>query len=260
MTIDATSLIVMFTAVGAVIGSFLNVCIYRIPLGKSIVFPASACESCKRELSWHENIPIVSWSVLGGKCRTCKARLSARHPIIEALTAAMFGLAAWQYGLSWLVAARLVFGCALIVLFMIDYDHKLLPNVITKPGMAAGVLFSLVGPPGIRDSLIGLALGYGSLYAVAHLYYWARGEWGLGGGDLKMLGMIGAFLGWKLTLVTLMLGSVAGSVVGLLLIASGRGSMKSMLPFGTFLAMGAALAATVGPSLLDWYLSLYPTV
>ncbi|MFN7915405.1 MAG: A24 family peptidase [Vicinamibacterales bacterium] len=260
MTLDPTSLIVMFTAVGAVIGSFLNVCIYRVPLGKSIVFPASACESCRRELSWYENIPIVSWSVLGAKCRTCKAPLSIQHPIVEAVTAAMFGLAAWQYGLSWILAAQLVFGCALIVLFAIDLEHHLLPNVITLPGIVVGFVFSLVTGPGWLDSLIGIVIGGGSLWLIAELYYRLRHEDGLGMGDVKMLAMIGAFIGWKLTLVTLMMASIAGSVVGLLLVAARKGDMKYALPFGTFLAMGAALAATVGTSLLDWYLSLYPTI
>lgn len=260
MTLDPISLIVMFTAVGAVIGSFLNVCIYRVPLRKSIVFPASACESCRRELSWYENIPIVSWSVLGAKCRTCKAPLSIQHPIVEAVTAVMFGLAAWQYGLSWQLAAQLVFGCALIVLFAIDLEHHLLPNVITLPGIVVGFLFSLVTGPGWLDSLIGIVLGGGSLWLIAELYYRVRHEEGLGMGDVKMLAMIGAFVGWKLTLVTLMMASVAGSVVGLLLVAARKGDMKYALPFGTFLAMGAALAATVGGSLLDWYLSLYPTI
>lgn len=260
MTIDPTSLIVMSTAVGAVIGSFLNVCIYRIPLRKSIVYPASACESCRRELSWYENVPIVSWSVLGGKCRTCKAALSVRHPIVEAVTATMFGLAAWQYGLSWTLAAQLVFGCALIVLFAIDLEHHLLPNVITLPGIVVGFAFSVVTGPGWLDSLVGIVLGGGSLWLIAELYYRIRHEEGLGMGDVKMLAMIGAFIGWKLTLVTLMMASIAGSVVGLLLVAARKGDMKYALPFGTFLAMGAALAATVGTSLLDWYLSLYPTI
>ncbi len=257
---DTTVLTVLFTAIGAVIGSFLNVCIYRVPRGKSIVWPASACESCARELSWYENMPVVSWSVLGGKCRTCKAPLSIRHPLIEALTAAMFGVAMWHYGPSVQLLAQLVFGCALIVLFAIDLEHHLLPNVITLPGIVVGFAFSFVTGPGWLASLVGIVLGGGSLWLIAEAYYRLRHEEGLGMGDVKMLAMIGAFVGWKLTLVTLMMASISGSLVGVLLIAARKGDMKYALPFGTFLAMGAALAATVGPTLLDWYLSLYPAV
>ncbi len=257
---DTTVLTVLFTAIGAVIGSFLNVCIYRVPRGASIVWPASACESCARELSWYENVPVVSWSVLGGKCRTCKAPLSIRHPLIEALTAAMFGGAMWHYGPSIQLLAQLVFGCALIVLFAIDLEHHLLPNVITLPGIVVGFAFSFVTGPGWLASLVGIVLGGGSLWLIAEAYYRLRHEEGLGMGDVKMLAMIGAFVGWKLTLVTLMMASISGSLVGVLLIAARKGDMKYALPFGTFLAMGAALAATVGPTLLDWYLSLYPAV
>jgi leader peptidase (prepilin peptidase)/N-methyltransferase len=243
--------------VGAVIGSFLNVCIYRLPLGKSIVWPASACETCGRELSWYENLPIVSWTALRGRCRTCKAPLSIRHPIVEAVTAVMFGTAAWYYGPTVLLASRLVFGCALIVLFAIDLEHHLLPNAITLPGIAVGLAFSMVTEPGWQACLFGAVVGGGSLFLIAEGYYRLRHEEGLGMGDVKMLAMVGAFIGWQLTIVTLMMASVAGSVVGLLIIAARRGDMKYALPFGTFLAMGAALAATVGPGLLSWYLQFW---
>lgn len=249
--------VALATVVGAVIGSFLNVCIYRLPLGKSIVWPASACESCGRELAWFENIPVVSWVALGAKCRTCRTPLSMRHPIVEALTAIMFGAAAWYYGPSLLLISRLVFGCALIVLFAIDLEHHLLPNAITLPGIVVGLLFSLVTDPGWMSALVGAAIGGGSLWLIAEVYYRLRHEEGLGMGDVKMLAMIGAFVGWKLTIVTLMMASVAGSVVGIALIASRKGDMKYALPFGTFLALGAALAATVGPDLLGWYLRFW---
>ena len=249
--------IVLAAVVGAVIGSFLNVCIYRLPLGKSIVWPASACETCGRELSWYENLPIVSWVALGARCRTCKAPLSIRHPIIEAIAAVMFGAAAWYYGPTILLVSRLVFGCALIVLFAIDLEHHLLPNAITLPGIGVGLAFSVVTEPGWQACLFGAVVGGGSLWLIAEAYYRLRHEEGLGMGDVKMLAMIGAFIGWQLTIVTLMMASVAGSVIGILLIASRRGDMKYALPFGTFLAMGAALAATVGPGLLSWYLQFW---
>jgi leader peptidase (prepilin peptidase)/N-methyltransferase len=242
---------------GAVIGSFLNVCIYRLPLHKSIVWPASACESCGRELSWFENLPIVSWIALGAKCRTCRAPLSMRHPIVEAITAIMFAAAAWQYGPSLLLLSRLVFGCALIVLFAIDLEHHLLPNAITLPGILVGLAFSLVTPPGWVAALIGAVVGGGTLWLIAEAYYRLRHEEGLGMGDVKMLAMIGAFIGWQLTIVTLMMASIAGSIVGIALIASRKGDMKYALPFGTFLALGAALAATIGPDLLHWYLRFW---
>jgi leader peptidase (prepilin peptidase)/N-methyltransferase len=249
--------IAIVTVFGAVVGSFLNVCIYRLPLGKSVVWPASACTQCKRELLWYENIPVVSWAVLRGRCRTCGVAISFRYPLIEAITGAMFGLAWWYYGPGPLLASRILFGCALIVLFAIDLEHHLLPNVITLPGIVIGFVFSLFTEPGWQASIIGLLAGGGALYAIAEAYYRVRHEEGLGMGDVKMLAMIGAFLGWKLALLTLMLASFAGTIIGMLLIVTKRGGMKYALPFGTFLALGAAAAASVGPGLLDWYLRLF---
>jgi len=243
-------------AFGAVFGSFLNVCIYRLPRSQSVVWPASACPRCGRLLSWFENIPIVSFLVLRGRCRSCKESIGRRYPIVESLTAMMFAVAWWYYGPTALLMSRLVFGSALIVLFAIDLEHHLLPNAITLPGIVAGLLFSLVTEPGWLASVLGVLVGAGVLYGLAEIYYRVRHEEGLGMGDVKMLAMIGAFIGWKLTLVALMIASLAGSVIGLLLIATGRGGMKHALPFGTFLALGAAAAATVGPAMLDWYLGL----
>jgi len=244
-------------AFGAVVGSFLNVIIYRLPLGKSVVWPASACPHCGRELLWYENVPIVSFLALRARCRTCRAPISARYPLIEALTALMFAAAWWYYGPGVLLASRLVFGSMLIALFAIDLEHHLLPNAITLPGIVAGLGFSFFAEPGWQASLIGAVAGGGALFAIAEGYYRIRHEEGLGMGDVKMLAMIGAFLGWKLALVTLMMASLAGSVVGMLLIVSRRGTMKYALPFGTFLALGAAAAATVGPTALRWYLGLF---
>ena len=242
---------------GAIIGSFLNVCIYRLPLGRSVVSPGSACGACGHSLSWFENIPVLSYALLGGRCRACRAHISIRYVVVELITASMFAAAWWFYGPSLLLASRLVLGCILIVLFAIDLEHHLLPNVITLPGIAAGLAFSVVTDPGWIDALIGIVVGGGLLWSVAEIYYRVRGEEGLGMGDVKMLAMIGAFVGWKLTLVTLMMASFSGSILGVFLIATRRGGMKYALPFGTFLAMGAALAATVGPGILQWYLAMY---
>jgi leader peptidase (prepilin peptidase)/N-methyltransferase len=249
-------LTVVAGALGAIVGSFLNVCIYRLPLGKSTVWPSSACPFCGRELSWYENIPVVSFLALRARCRTCAAPISGRYPLVEALTAVMFAGAWWYYGPQPLLASRLILGCALIVLFAIDLEHHLLPNAITLPGVVVGFLFSFFTEPGWQASLIGILTGGGVLFGVAEAYYRVRHEEGLGMGDVKMLAMIGAFLGWKLALLTLMMASLCGTIIGVLLIVTRRGGMKYALPFGTFLALGAAAAATVGPAILDWYLGL----
>jgi leader peptidase (prepilin peptidase)/N-methyltransferase len=240
-------------ALGAVVGSFLNVCIYRLPREASIVWPASACTVCRRTLAWYENVPIASYLVLRGRCRTCRTPISLEYPIVEALTAAAFSIGWWQYGPSALLASRLVFACLLIVLFAIDLEHHLLPNALTLPGIAAGFIFSFFTAPGWVPSLIGLLVGGGVLFGVAEVYFRVRHEEGLGMGDVKMLAMIGAFLGWKLMLLTLILASFAGTLVGVAVIVTRRGGMKYALPFGTFLALGAAAAATVGQAIVDWY-------
>lgn len=242
---------------GLLVGSFLNVCIFRLPRGTSIVWPASACGSCKRELRWFENIPIVSWVVLGAKCARCKAPISLQYPLVEAITAGLFVLVAATTPAGPQLAARLLFVCALIVLFGIDLEHQILPNSITLPGIVIGVLFSLIGPPGWRASLLGVLLGGGVLYAIAWGYYAVRREEGLGMGDVKMLGMIGAFLGWQAVLLTLVLASLSGAVIGVAMISLQRGSMKYALPFGTFLAIGALVAMFTGQPIIDWYVGFY---
>jgi leader peptidase (prepilin peptidase)/N-methyltransferase len=235
------------TLLGLCIGSFLNVCAYRLPLGGSIVYPASRCTSCGRTLSWFDNVPVLSWVVLGGRCRTCRAPVSWMYPSVEIVTSLVFVLTYLTYGLTLLSLVRVVFACALIVLFITDLQHKILPNTITLPGIVVGFV----------SSLIGLIVGGGFLLAIAEAYYRLRGQEGLGMGDVKLLAMIGAFLGWKLVLLTLVFASLTGSLAGGLLIASGRGSMKYALPFGTFLAVGALFAATWGEPIADWYFGFY---
>jgi leader peptidase (prepilin peptidase)/N-methyltransferase len=238
---------------GACIGSFLNVVIYRLPLGQSIVSPPSRCPKCGYRLQWYDNIPIVGWLLLGGRCRKCKNPISVQYPIVELITALMFVLVVWLTPPGPLLITRLLLVCILIVLFGIDLEHQILPNSITLPGIVTGLLLSLIAPPGLRDALIGVVVGGGILYAIAWGYYLWRREEGLGMGDVKMLAMVGAFLGWKAVLVTLVLSSFSGALIGVTLIAAQRGGMKLALPFGTFLAIGAAVAMFAGEPLVNWY-------
>ena len=242
---------------GLIIGSFLNVCIYRLPRGLSPVKPRSGCTKCGHMLAWYENVPILSYLVLRGRCRKCGEPISPMYPIIEAITGAMFLAGYLLYGPGPLLAVRLLFGCAMIVLFVIDLQHRILPNVITLPGIVVGFLCSVLVGPGWQASLIGIAVGGGTLWAIAEIYYRIRHEEGMGMGDVKMLGMVGAFLGWKLVLLTLVFASFSGTLVGVAVLLLKRGSMKYALPFGTFLAVGALFAAVVGDPILNWYLALY---
>jgi leader peptidase (prepilin peptidase)/N-methyltransferase len=245
------------TLLGLFLGSFMNVCIYRLPRGRSPVRPRSGCPKCGHMLAWFENVPVLSYLVLRGKCRSCGTRISPMYPIIESITGAMFLAGYLWYGPSALLLVRLVFGCTMIVLFVIDLQHQILPDVITLPGIIIGFLLSEVAGPGWLPSLIGIAVGAGSLFAISEVYYRVRHEEGLGMGDVKMLGMIGAFLGWKLVILTLVLSSVAGSIFSLVILTARKGSLKSALPFGTFLAIGAMAAAVAGEPLVNWYLQYF---
>ena len=241
---------------GLVLGSFMNVCIYRLPRGLSPVRPRSGCPSCGHMLAWFENVPVVSYVFLRGRCRACGNPISLMYPTVELVTGAVFLGGYLWYGPGLLLIARLAFAWAMIALFAIDLQHKILPNVITIPGIIVGFLVSGVAGPGYVASLIGIAVGAGTLFAIAEIYYRVRHEEGLGMGDVKMLGMIGAFLGWKLTLVTLVLSSFAGSIVGVGVLIAKKESLKYALPFGTFLAVGALFAAVAGDALVNWYLRL----
>jgi leader peptidase (prepilin peptidase) / N-methyltransferase len=252
------ALVILFLAAfGLAIGSFLNVCIYRLPRHESLSFPASHCTSCQRPLDWFENIPLFGWFALRGRCRTCRTAISAIYPTVEALTAGVFVAGYAIYGLTPLLAVRVLFACAMIVLFAVDLRHRILPNAITLPGVVVGLLFSVFLPPGWLSSLIGVLGGGGVLFAIGEAYYRWRGVEGLGMGDVKMLAMIGAFLGWQLMVLTLVTASLAGSIVGIALILSRRGGMQHALPFGTFLAVGALLAAVAGEPIVSWYLGFY---
>jgi len=256
MSLDALRLTIL-SLLGLAVGSFLNVCVHRLPRGQSLVRPGSRCPQCGYELRWYDNIPVVSYLELGGRCRACRKHIAVRYPALELATLALFLLHGAVFGWTGLLAVRLLFACAMVVLFAIDLEHHLLPDAITLPGIAAGLLFSLLLPPGLVDALLGVLVGGGVLWLIGEAYFRYSGQEGMGGGDVKMLAMIGAFLGWKLVLVTLVLSSVAGSLIGVLVIAVKRGGMKYALPYGTFLALGALAASLAGDQLINWYVSFY---
>lgn len=240
---------------GLCIGSFLNVCIHRLPLKQSVVTPASRCPGCGNALAWFDNIPVLSYLALRGRCRSCRAPISLRYPIIEALTGAVFVWHLSVFGLTPLLAVRLVFACALIVLFFIDLEHQLLLDVITLPGIAIGFLCSLLLPPGPLMSLGGLLLGGGLLWAIAEAWFRLRKVEAMGFGDVKMLAMVGAFLGVRMVILTFVLSSLIGGVVGAALVATRRADMATKVPFGTMLALAALIASLYGEPLVAWYLA-----
>jgi leader peptidase (prepilin peptidase)/N-methyltransferase len=256
MTSDAFAQTVLALA-GLAVGSFLNVCIHRLPQRLSIVSPRSRCPNCGYELAWYDNIPVISYALLRGRCRACKAPISFRYPIIELVTMAVFLTHYWVLGQDILLVPRLLFACILIVLFAIDLEHHLLPNVVTLPGIGVGLIFSLMLPPGFASAALGVVVGGGVLWAIGEAYYRFAGQEGMGGGDVKMLAMVGAFLGWKLVIVTLVFSSIAGSLVGMLVLAVRRGGLKYALPYGTFLALGALIASLFGDQIVAWYVGLY---
>jgi leader peptidase (prepilin peptidase)/N-methyltransferase len=250
----------LVAAVGLAVGSFLNVCIYRLPRHESLLLPASHCPACGRALTWYENIPVLSWVALRGRCRTCGTRISVMYPLVELAAGAI--AVAWyvHFGLSFLFASRLVFALALLVLFVIDLQERILPNMITVPGAIVGLALSFFGPPeqpGWRDSFIGLLAGGGGLWLLAEVWLRVRHEEGMGLGDVKMLAMIGAFLGWKVMFLTVMLSSVLGSVVGFAIIAARIGDRKYQLPFGTFLALVALVMCLAGEPAWSWYVGRF---
>lgn len=255
------SLIVIALAAvfGLCIGSFLNVCIHRLPREESVVSPGSHCGDCGRPIAWYDNLPVVSYLVLGGKCRACGASYSPRYLFVELLTGIVFAITAAVTppdALNVLLASRLIFAALLIALFFIDLEHQLLPDVLTLPGIALGLLASVLVPPGPIASLIGAALGAGILQAIRIVWKRATGQHGMGFGDVKMLAMIGAFLGWEQVWFVLFVASLAGAVVGVGITVAGRGSMKTRLPFGTFLAAAALVAAWWGVPIVAWYVGL----
>lgn len=241
---------VLALVVGSVIGSFVNVVVARLPRGESLVSPPSRCLGCHTPIRWFDNIPLLSYALLRGRCRHCAARISRRYPVIEAGTAALFALAAWRFGgRPEVLGPAWVFLATLVAIAAIDLEHQIIPDRITLPGITAGFLASFVNPLLTwTDSLLGIALGAGVIFAVIVA---SRG--GMGGGDLKLCAMIGAFLGWKLTLLTVLLAVVLGGLVAVTLLIAGRRRRRDAIPFGPFLASGAVVSLLWGDEVLRWY-------
>ena len=274
----------LMAVLGAMIGSFLNVVIHRLPLEQSIVFPSSTCPKCRNAIKPYDNIPILSFLALRGRCRSCGARISPRYPAVEALTAALFAAVTWHDGLSFALAFDLAFTAALIALVFIDAEHMILPNAITYPG----ILFALVtrlavpylaGPTHFEDlpqlismlparlplgavsligALIGALAGGGSLWLMGFLWEKLRGVEAMGFGDVKMMLMVGAYLGWRLTILTILLAAFTGSLAGIaMMLQRGQRNMQMMLPFGIFLGIGSIASLLIGTRLIEWYASQF---
>lgn len=265
---------------GAIIGSFLNVVIHRVPLEESIVFPNSRCPSCGAVIAFYDNIPVLSWIMLGAKCRGCKQRISFRYPAVELLTALLFVAVAMHDGFSVALFFDLIFVSALVALIFIDAAHMILPNVITYPGMVFAVIARLAIPyltgtwhfddlpslangafagmpvwvTSLAGAAIGALIGGGSLWLMGWTWEKLRGVEAMGLGDVKMMFMVGAYLGWRLTILTIFVGVLSGSIIGVLMMARQRdGNMQMLLPFGIFLGLGAIGSLLFGPHVVEWY-------
>ena len=251
-------LFIAVAMLGAVIGSFLNVCIYRIPAGKSIAFPASHCPVCSAPLRWYHNVPVISFLLLRGKCAFCNAKISWRYPAVELLNAGLYVLAFWYFGFSPITLVLFLFLSALVVITFIDLDHQIIPDVISLPGIVVGFACSFALPwLTWLDSIYGILLGGGSLLVVAGAYEFLTKKEGMGGGDIKLLAMIGAFLGWKVILPVIFLSSLIGSLVGVPLMLLQKSDGQLAIPFGPFLATATIVWLFWGRSILQWYFSFF---
>jgi leader peptidase (prepilin peptidase) / N-methyltransferase len=271
---------IFFLSLGTIIGSFLNVVIHRVPNEESIVFPNSACPKCKNPIKAYDNIPVLSWLILGGKCRNCKNPIAWRYPAVELLTGFIFLLVFWQVGLNWYLPVCLAFSAAMISLIFIDAEHMILPNVITYPMLVIALIirvgFPLIfgnsiffsdtfaypllnsGLPIWLNSLIGAILGGiaggGSLWAVGELWKRLRGIDAMGLGDVKMMFGVGALLGWRLTLLSIFLGAFTGAIGGIFVMMKDREKgMQAQIPFGIFLGIGSFISLLFGDQLIAWY-------
>ena len=244
---------------GLLWGSFANVVIYRYPKGENVAFPRSRCPKCETPIAWYDNIPLLSWVILRGRCRKCKTPISWRYPAVELLTGLCFGAAIfYRYGFSWLTLEYLIFVWGLVVVSFIDLDLMILPDIFTLPGIATGLIGAALDPQ--RDFLSafwGVLLGGGFLWMVAYLYLLVRKEEGMGGGDIKLLAWIGAVLGWTSIPFVVLVSSILGSVVGISLALRREAGLKSVIPFGPYLALAALLFLLGGERIGLWYISLF---
>lgn len=241
---------------GAIVGSFLNVCIHRLPQGGSVVAPRSRCPACGNPIRAWDNIPLVSFVLLRGRCRDCGQPISWRYPLVEGLTGLLFALTVARYGLTALAASLLFLVSGLVVVAFVDLDHQVIPNVITLPGIPLGLLVALaVGGPPLLDRILGALTGAGFLYLVLLYGSALYGQDAMGEGDLNLIALVGAFLGWRAVVITILVACLTGSAVGLGLIATKRLGRRQHIPFGPFLALGALVALYWGDALLGWYMS-----
>lgn len=237
---------------GLVVGSFLNVVICRLPKGESVVSPASRCPACGTPIRWYDNVPVLGYLFLGGKCRVCKARISVEYPLVELGNGLLYGTLGWRFGLAPELPVYMALTSALLAATMIDLHHQILPDRITLPGIVLGLLASAtLLPSGFLPALAGALLGGGLFFLIALV---SRG--GMGGGDIKLIAMIGAFLGWQAVLLTTFLAATVGGLVGVVLMLFFGKGRKFAVPFGPFLSAGAVVCLLWGNRMIDWYLSL----
>jgi leader peptidase (prepilin peptidase)/N-methyltransferase len=240
---------------GAIVGSFLNVCIIRLPKEESIIIPGSHCPQCNHPIKFYDNIPLISYLLLGGKCRYCKRSISAQYPLVEGTTAISSLLLFLKWGLSLSYFFYFSFVAALIIITVIDLYYQIIPDVISIPGIGVGLLGALIIPHiTFFNSLLGILLGGGSLFVVATFYQWLFKREGMGGGDVKLLAMIGAFLGWDAVILTILLSSLIGSITGIIIMVLKGKDFKYAIPFGPFLSLGAVIALFYKNEIISWYL------
>jgi len=239
---------------GLCVGSFLNVVIARLPAGRSIAHPASACPHCGTPIAWYDNLPVLSYLSLGARCRTCRTPISWRYPLVEIMGAVLFALAYLRFGPSLRLAAALVLVSTLIAITGIDLDHQIIPDVLSLPGVALGFIASF-GPGGIgwKESALGVLVGGGVFVVIIVASSLVLGQPGMGVGDVKLGAMLGAFLGWQLALMSVLLSVLVGGPLAAGLMATGRKGRKDPVPFGPFLALGGVVSLFWGDALLTWY-------
>ena len=243
---------------GLCVGSFLNVVIARLPAGRSIVHPGSACPRCGAQIAWYDNVPLVSYALLGARCRMCDASISWRYPAIELMCGVLFALAYLWFGLSPRLLAAHIFIAALVAITWIDLDHQIIPDVLSLPGIGVGLLLSLTPHSvGWKNAIAGTVVGGGLFVLIIIGSALVLGQPGMGVGDVKLGAMIGAFLGWKLALLSILLSVLIGGPLAATLLATGRKGRKDPVPFGPFLALGGMISLFWGDTLLAWYFSVF---